>query len=46
MNTGVIPFYEKPFKENAMDKFDKKKFTETISDAHVDLVTVFAKCHH
>lgn len=27
-------------------KFDKEKFTKTIREANIDLVTVFGKCHH
>ena len=26
--------------------FDKAEFTKTLKDAKVDLITVFAKCHH
>jgi len=28
------------------EKFDKEKFTKTVKDAKIDLMTVFAKCHH
>ena len=41
-----LDFHTSPFIDGVGERFDKKKFTETISDAHVDLVTVFAKCHH
>ena len=41
-----LDFHTSPFIDGVGERFDKKKFTETIRDAHVDLVTVFAKCHH
>lgn len=41
-----LDFHTSPFIEGIGEKFDKEKFTKTIKDANVDLVTVFAKCHH
>lgn len=41
-----LDFHTSPLIENIGGKFDKEKFTKTIKDANVDLVTVFAKCHH
>ncbi len=41
-----LDFHTSPLIENIGGKFDKEKFTKTIKDANIDLVTVFAKCHH
>ncbi|MBR2432278.1 MAG: beta-galactosidase, partial [Clostridia bacterium] len=41
-----LDFHTSPDIAGIGDKFDKQKFTETIKKAKVDLVTVFAKCHH
>ena len=41
-----LDFHTSPLIDNIGGKFDKEKFTKTIKDANIDLVTVFAKCHH
>ena len=41
-----LDFHTSPDIKGIGERFDKKKFTQTIKDASVDLVTVFAKCHH
>ena len=46
MNCIHLDFHTSPFIEGIGESFDKEKFTRVLKDAHVDLVTVFAKCHH
>ena len=41
-----LDFHTSPDIMGVGEKFNKEKFTKTIKDAKVDLVTVFAKCHH
>ena len=41
-----LDFHTSPDIEGVGARFSKEKFTKTIKDAKVDLVTVFAKCHH
>ena len=41
-----LDFHTSPDIKGVGAKFSKEKFTKTIKDAKVDLVTVFAKCHH
>ena len=41
-----LDFHTSPDIEGVGAKFSKEKFTKTIKDAKIDLVTVFAKCHH
>lgn len=41
-----LDFHTNPTIEGIGEKFDKEKFTQTIKDANIELVTVFAKCHH
>ena len=41
-----LDFHTSPDITGIGERFDKKKFTETIKRANVDLMTVFAKCHH
>ncbi len=46
MNCIHLDFHTSPDIGGIGEKFDKKEFTETLRAAKVDLVTVFAKCHH
>ena len=41
-----LDFHTSPDIMGIGEKFDKKKFTETVKNANVELMTVFAKCHH
>ncbi|MBR5452896.1 MAG: hypothetical protein IKV54_02345 [Clostridia bacterium] len=41
-----LDFHTGPHIEGVGEKFNKEKFTKTVRDAKVDLMTVFAKCHH
>ena len=41
-----LDFHTSPDIENIGAEFDKQKFTETVKNANVELMTVFAKCHH
>ena len=41
-----LDFHTSPYIKRIGERFDKEKFTKTLKDAKVDLVTVFAKCHH
>lgn len=41
-----LDFHTSPNIEGIGEKFNKEEFTKTLKDAHVDLITVFAKCHH
>ena len=46
MNCVHLDFHTSPDIEDIGAKFDKEKFSRTVKDAHIDLMTVFAKCHH
>ena len=46
MNCVHLDFHTSPIIDGIGSRFDKKEFTKTIKAAKVDLVTVFAKCHH
>ncbi|MBQ3041012.1 MAG: beta-galactosidase trimerization domain-containing protein [Clostridia bacterium] len=41
-----LDFHTSPYIENIGSEFNKAEFTQTLKDAKVDLITVFAKCHH
>lgn len=41
-----LDFHTSPDIEGIGSHFDKEEFANTLKDAHVDLITVFAKCHH
>ena len=41
-----LDFHTSPDITGIGKKFDKEKFTRTVRDANVELMTVFAKCHH
>lgn len=41
-----LDFHTSPFIEGIGERFCKEEFTKTIKNANIDLVTVFAKCHH
>ncbi len=41
-----LDFHTSPLIEGIGEKFNKEKFVKTIKDANIDLMTVFAKCHH
>ena len=41
-----LDFHTSPFIEGVGEKFNKEKFIATVKNAHVELMTVFAKCHH
>ena len=41
-----LDFHTSPDIYGIGERFDKKKFTETVRGANIDLMTVFAKCHH
>ena len=41
-----LDFHTSPDIDNIGCQFNKAEFTKTIKDAKVDLITVFAKCHH
>ena len=46
MNCVHLDFHTGPWIEGIGERFDKTKFQRTLTDAKVDLITVFAKCHH
>ena len=41
-----LDFHTSPDISGVGKRFDKEKFTKTVKNANVDLMTVFAKCHH
>ena len=41
-----LDFHTSPDIMGIGERFDKKKFVETVKNANVELMTVFAKCHH
>jgi len=46
MNCVHLDFHTSPDIEGIGERFDRKQFIDTIKKANVDLMTVFAKCHH
>ena len=46
MNCVHLDFHTSPDIEGIGKDFNKEEFTKTLKEAHVDLMTVFAKCHH
>ena len=46
MNCVHLDFHTGPLIPDIGVKFDKAAFTKAVKEAHVDLMTVFAKCHH
>ena len=41
-----LDFHTSPFIPGIGERFDKNEFSQTVREANVELVTVFAKCHH
>ena len=41
-----LDFHTSPDITGIGERFNKKKFVETVRNANVELMTVFAKCHH
>ena len=41
-----LDFHTSPFIPDVGADFDADEFAQTLADAHVNSVTVFAKCHH
>src|SRR5580692_8845169 len=41
-----LDFHTSPFIPDVASEFDPKEFARTFRRAHVDSVTIFAKCHH
>ena len=41
-----LDFHTSPFLPDVASEFDAEAFVQTLKDAHVNSVTVFAKCHH
>ncbi|MBQ8344483.1 MAG: beta-galactosidase trimerization domain-containing protein, partial [Clostridia bacterium] len=41
-----LDFHTSPDIEGIGSQFNKAEFTRTLKEANVDLITVFAKCHH
>ena len=41
-----LDFHTSPDIRGIGERFNKKKFTETVKNAKIELMTVFAKCHH
>lgn len=41
-----LDFHTSPFIPDVGSEFDANQFAQTLKDAHVNSVTVFAKCHH
>lgn len=41
-----LDFHTSPDIEGIGEKFNRDEFIKTIKDSHIDLMTVFAKCHH
>ena len=41
-----LDFHTSPDIEGIGKSFDKEEFTKVVKEAKVDLMTVFAKCHH
>ena len=41
-----LDFHTSPYIQGVGKDFDKEQFTQTLKNANVELMTVFAKCHH
>ena len=41
-----LDFHTSPDIEGIGEEFNKEEFASTLKEAKVDLITVFAKCHH
>ncbi len=41
-----LDFHTSPYIPDLFSEFDVEKFADTIQGAHVNSVTIFAKCHH
>ena len=41
-----LDFHTSPHITGIGERFNKEKFTQTLKNANIDLMTVFAKCHH
>jgi len=41
-----LDFHTSPLIEGIGEKFDAKKFAQTLKNAHVDSINLFSKCHH
>jgi len=41
-----LDFHTSPLIENIGRDFNREEYIRTIREAHIDLMTVFAKCHH
>jgi len=41
-----LDFHTSPFIPDVASEFDAESFARTLSEAHVNSVTIFAKCHH
>ena len=41
-----LDFHTSELIGNIAGEFDSEQFTSTLREAHVDSVTVFARCHH
>ncbi|MBO5313334.1 MAG: alpha-L-fucosidase [Clostridia bacterium] len=41
-----LDFHTGPDIEGIGESFNKEEFARTLKESHVDLITVFAKCHH
>lgn len=41
-----LDFHTSPYISDLLSEFDAAAFAKTMSEAHVNSVTVFAKCHH
>ncbi len=41
-----LDFHTSPDIDGIGEEFNKEEFAKTLKDANVDLITVFAKCHH
>ena len=41
-----LDFHTGPAIENIGAAFNREAFAKTLQDAKVDLITMFAKCHH
>lgn len=41
-----LDFHTSPLIDGVGERFDREKFIKTVREANVELMTVFAKCHH
>lgn len=46
MNCVHLDFHTSPDIDGIGEKFNKDEFAKTLKQAHVDSITLFAKCHH